>query len=60
MEGAANEWERGGERRLDAVLAGLRELSADLDSLLLLGAEIGSLGRNIDRLNKRIDSCAEP
>lgn len=39
----------GEEERLDAVIRRLRELSADLDHLLLLGADVKELGRSLDR-----------
>ncbi|CCI73966.1 ECU08_0655 [Encephalitozoon cuniculi GB-M1] len=34
---------------LDAIIRSLRELSADLDHLLLLGSDIKELGRNLDK-----------
>ncbi|AHL28960.1 hypothetical protein EHEL_080605 [Encephalitozoon hellem ATCC 50504] len=43
------EGERNSSERLDIIIRGLRELSADLDHLLLLGSDVKELSRNLDR-----------
>ncbi|AHL30140.1 uncharacterized protein Eint_080595 [Encephalitozoon intestinalis ATCC 50506] len=37
------------EERLDMIIRSLREMSADLDHLLLLGSDVKDLSRNLDK-----------